>query len=274
MPRMKPERTPERKRVLITGGAGLIGGILISRLSDRYDITSLDLAEASGARSVVANIADLDAMTAAFEEQDAVVHLAADRRPNSPWDSILHNNLVGTYNVFEAAKRAGVKRVVFASSNHATGGFYLDPPWSHIFNGEFEKVDEPYRHINESDRIRPDGYYGVAKAYGEALGSYYNDYHGLSSIHLRIGWVLANDDPAFSPFALSIWLSHRDTAQIVRRSIDAPDSLRYEVLYATSDNRWNIFSIDRAKKVLGYVPEDAAGSEYTPGPSPNVNRPT
>ncbi len=127
--------------------------------------------------------------------------------------------------------------------------------------------------MNESDRIRPDGYYGVAKAYGEALGSYYNDYHGLSSIHLRIGWVLADDDPTFSPFALSIWLSHRDTAQIVQRSIDAPASLTYEVVYATSDNRWNIFSIDRARELLGYTPEDAAGSDYTSGPSPNINPP-
>ena len=261
------------KKVLITGGAGLIGGILIDRLSDRYEITSLDLTEAEGADSIVADISDLEAIAPAFEGKDAVIHLAADRRADSPWDSVLPNNLVGTYNIFEAAKRAGVGRVVFASSNHATGGFYLDPPWSHIFSGEFDRVQDPYRRINESDRIRPDGYYGVAKAYGEALGSYYWDYHALRSIHLRIGWVLANDDPTFSPFALSIWLSHRDTAQIVQRSIDAPDSLTNEVVYATSDNRWNIFSIEKAKRVLGYAPEDAAGSDFTPGPSPNINRP-
>ena len=70
------------------------------------------------------------------------------------------------------------------------------------------------------------------------------------------------DDPTFSPFALSLWLSHRDTAQAVARAIDAPDSLRYAVTYVTSDNKWKIFSIDRAREVLGYAPEDSAGSEW------------
>ena len=90
------QRTSARKKVLITGGAGLIGSILIERLSDRYDITSLDLTEAPGARSIVGNIVEFDVVAAAFENQDAVVHLAADRRADSPWDSILPNNLVGT----------------------------------------------------------------------------------------------------------------------------------------------------------------------------------
>ena len=130
-----------RKKVLITGGAGLIGSVLIDRLGDRYEMSSLDLREAVGVPSHVASLDDLDAMQPAFEGIDAVVHLAADRAAYAEWDSVLPNNLVGTYNVFEASRREGVKRVIFASSNHATGGFYLDEPWSLVGSGQFDKLE-------------------------------------------------------------------------------------------------------------------------------------
>ena len=143
---------------------------------------------------------------------------------------MLPNNLVGTYNVFEASRREGVKRVIFASSNHATGGNYLDEPWSLVGTGQFDKLEAgKYPLVDEDTMIRPDGFYGVSKAFGEAIGIYYNDYHDVGSIHLRIGWVISTDDPTFSPFALSLWLSHRDVAQIVQLSIDAPDALRYGI---------------------------------------------
>ena len=258
-----------KKKVLITGGAGLIGGILIDRLGDRYDISSLDLKKADGVSSHVASLDDLDAMQPAFAGVDAVVHLAADRSAYAEWESVLPNNLVGTYNVFEASRREGVKRVIFASSNHATGGNYLDEPWSLVGTGQFEKLEAgKYPLIAEDTMIRPDGFYGVSKAFGEAIGSYYNDYHGLSSIHLRIGWVLSEDDPTFSPFALSLWLSHADVAQIVRLCVDAPESLRYGIYYVTSDNLWKIFDISRAKAELGFAPEDGSGGEFTEGPPP------
>ena len=194
-----------KKKVLITGGAGLIGSILIDRLSDRYTLSSLDLKEADGVPSHVASLDDLDAMQPAFKGIDAVVHLAADRSSFAEWDSVLPNNLIGTYNVFEASRREGVKRVIFASSNHATGGNYLDEPWIMVGTGQFDKLEAgKYPLVNEQTMIRPDGFYGVSKAFGEAIGSYYNDYHGVSSIHLRIGWVISTDDPTFSPFALSL----------------------------------------------------------------------
>ncbi len=262
-----------RKRVLITGGAGLIGSVLIERLGSRYELSSLDLKPVDGIASTVASLADLDAIQPAFEGIDAVVHLAADRAAYAEWDSVLPNNLVGTYNVFEASRREEVKRVIFASSNHATGGFYLDAPWKHIADGNFDQLKEGgYPLVDEAAMIRPDGFYGVSKAFGEAIGSYYNDYHGLASIQLRIGWVISNDDPTFSPFALSLWLSHRDAAQITRRCIDAPESLRYGIYYATSDNKWKIFDISRAKSELGYSPQDGAGSEFTLGPPPARDR--
>ena len=148
----------------------------------------------------------------------------------------------------------------------------MGQPWKHSVGGPFDQLGPGYQLVDEADSIRPDGYYGVSKAFGEALGSYYDDYHYLSSIHLRIGWVHSDDDPTFSPFALSLWLSHRDTAQAVSKAIDAPDSLRYAVPYVTSDNKWKIFSIDRARKLLGYVPEAAAGAEWDDREPPDRDR--
>lgn len=253
----------EKRKVLITGGAGLIGSILIDKLSDKYEFSTLDLKEVPGIKSTVANLDELDAIQPAFEGIDTVVHLAADRSPEGSWESILQNNFVATYNVFEASKRSGVKRVIFASSNHAEGGFYLDPPWKHINEGNFHLLErDNYELVTERHMIRPDSYYGVAKAYGEALGSYYNDYHGVSSFHLRIGWVLETDDPTFSPYALSLWLSHRDTAQIIDLCIGAPESHKYDIFNATSENMWKIFDIQHAKDALGYKPEDAAGEDF------------
>ncbi len=261
-----------KKKVLITGGAGLVGSVLCERLKARYDITSLDLKEAPGVRSFVGNLADMASMAPAFRGQDAVVHLAADRRADGPWESNLPNNFVGTYNVFELARQNGLRRVVFASSQHATGGYYLDEPYKAITEGRFKDVPKGYQPVDETCPIRPDGYYGVAKAFGEALGSYYWDYHKLRSLHLRIGWVISTDDPTFSPWGLSLWLSHRDVAQITRLCIDAPDGLPYGVFYATSDNKYKIWSIERAKKVLGYRPEDGAGDNLKPGPIPERDR--
>ncbi len=257
--------TNDKRKILITGGAGLIGSLLISNLGEKYEFSSLDLQEAEGVKSTVANTADFDAITPAFEGIDTVVHLAADRSPAGSWDSILKNNFIATYNVFEASKQAGVKRVIFASSNHAEGGFYLDEPWKHVNEGNFHLLEQDnYELVTEKHMIRPDSYYGVAKACGEALGSYYNDYHGLSSFHLRIGWVLETDDPTFSAYSLSLWLSHRDTAQLIDLCISAPKSHRYDIFNATSDNTWKIFDITHAKEVLGYKPEDRAGSDFTP----------
>ena len=261
-----------QKHVLITGGAGLIGRILTDRLQAHYALTSFDLQAAPGIPSLVGNLTDFPAVLHACQGQDTVIHLAADPRVDSPWASTLPNTIVGTYHVFEAARQAGVSRLVCASSQHATGGFYLDAPYKAIVEGRYRDVPPSYPLLDETCPIRPDGYYGAAKAFGEALGSYYWDYHHVSSLHLRIGWVLATDDPTFSALALSLWLSHRDVTQVVRRCLEAPPSLGYDVFYATSDNTWKIWSIARAQQRLGYRPEDRAGDTLTPDPGARRNR--
>ena len=255
----------KKKKILITGGAGLIGSILIKNLGHKYEFSSIDLRKVEGIESTESSLDNLSQIIPAFKNIDTVIHLAADPAPDGSWDSVLKNNLISTYNVFEASRINKVKRVIFASSNHSEGGNYLDAPWKHICNGNFDLLKEnDYDLITENHNIRPDGLYGVSKAYGEALGSYYNDYHNLSSFHLRIGWVIKGDDPTFSPFALSLWLSYKDVTQIMELCIDAPESYRYDIFNATSDNQWKIFSIEKIKNKLGYKPKDRALSEYTP----------
>ena len=255
------------KKVLVTGLSGTVGQAIRSELEERYELSSLSRYGCEGMpsdRDYRGNIADIESLLPAFEGKDVVVHLAADRSATADWESALRNNFVGTYNVFEAAKRAGVKRVVFGSSQHSVGGNYLDEPYCSIFAGEFDRVQRPYPLLDEDTPIRPSGYYGASKAYGEALGSVYKDYHGVQSIHIRIGWTISSDVPTFSGAALALWLSHRDTSQIHRLAVDAPDDLDYAVVFAMSNNYWGIFSLDRARKLLGYEPQDDAGPELDP----------
>ncbi len=251
------------KKILITGGAGLVGSILIEGLKNKFEIRILDQKSVEGIDSRVGDISNLESILPTFENIDTVVHLAGDRRVHGDWNSILNNNITGIYNIYEASRISGVKRVVFASSQHATGGFYDVEPWSFINNGEYEKLPDNYKPLDETCRIRPDSYYGASKSFGESLGSYYSDFYNLSTIHIRIGWVISDDDPTFSPISLNLWLSHKDICQIIELSVNANEDIKYDIFYATSDNHWKIWSIDKAKNILGYKPEDGAGETYT-----------
>ncbi len=250
------------KKILITGGAGLVGSILIEGLKNNFEIRILDQKAVEGIDSRVGDISNLESILPAFENIDTVVHLAGDRRVYGDWNSILNNNITGIYNIYEAARINGVERIVFASSQHATGGFYDVEPWCFINNGEYEKLPDNYKPLDETCRIRPDSYYGASKSFGESLGSYYSDFHNLSTIHIRIGWVISDDDPTFSPISLNLWLSHKDICQIIELSVNADKNIKYDVFYATSDNHWKIWSIDKAKNILGYKPKDGAGSTF------------
>ena len=250
------------KNILITGGAGLVGSVLTKGLKDKFNISILDIKKVDGVDSHTGDISNIDSIVPAFKGIDTVVHLAGDRRVYGDWDSILNNNIIGLYNIYEAARLSGVKRVVFASSQHATGGFYDVEPYSFINDGKYEKLPPDYKPLDETCRIRPDSFYGASKSFGESMSSYYSDFHDISTINIRIGWVISDDDPTFSPASLNLWLSHRDIVQIIDLSINAPKEIKYDTFYATSDNYWKIWSIEKAKKILGYKPFDGAGSEF------------
>ncbi len=257
-----------KKRVLITGAAGTIGAALREHLGDRYELVSMTRTPREFS-SHVADIADgVEAILPAFAGADAVVHLAASPAVETPWEQILPNNLVGTYHVFEAARRAGVERVVFASSNHAIGMYEVEAA------PELYRLDDP-RVFDHTVEVRPDSLYGVSKVYGEAMGRYYMERHGLRVFCLRIGSVRDADDPtapevlAANPSLLDLtpdqrrqrmratWLSRRDMAELVRACVDSPD-VRWAVVYGVSDNPRQFWDIAHARELLGYAPQDRA----------------
>ena len=122
------------KKILITGGSGLVGKIISNYLSKKYKIRILDQKNGSN-ETIIGDISNLESIKKAFKEIDTVIHLAGDRRVHGNWDSILNNNIVGIYNIYEAAKENNIKRIIFASSQHATGGNYDQIPYTFIDKG-------------------------------------------------------------------------------------------------------------------------------------------
>jgi nucleoside-diphosphate-sugar epimerase len=255
--------TGHRPLVLVTGSAGLVGRILRASLADRFELRGFDRQGAGGLDSV-GDVRDIAALEQACQGAQAVVHLAADQRVDAPWPDLLEDNIVGSYSVFEAARRASVPRVVFASSNHVTGMY--EPDWAN----ETELADQPDRPgmVGSDAELRPDSLYGVSKAFGEALGRYYSERHGLRVICLRLGSVLPEDDPWLAAVRLAeqplpvfrrfqaTWLSHRDCAGLVAAALRA--DVRWAVVYGVSANPHRFWDLAAAERLLGFRPRDAA----------------
>jgi uronate dehydrogenase len=227
------------QRVLITGAAGNIGRALRTGLRGHYPILRLlDVAPQQAARPgeevITLDLNDRLTTEAAMKDVDRVIHLAAIA-DEAVFEDILPGNITTTYSVFESARRAGVRRVVFASSNHVTG---------------FYPRTEP---VGPDDPVRPDGFYGVSKAFGEALGRLYAEKYGLEVVCLRIGTFAERPT---TPRQLSTWLSQRDCVELVRCSLDAPD-VGFTVVYGVSANTRSWWRNDAAAS-LGYRPQDNA----------------
>lgn len=227
------------KRVLITGAAGAVGSVLRAGLGGRYELLRLsDIAELGeagpGEEIVYADILNDHELDAAVAGVDCVVHLAGLAQEDS-WERVLSLTIDGCFRVFEAARRAGVKRIVYASSNHAVG-FY---PRSQVVG-----TDVP---------LRPDGRYGVSKAFGEALGRMYADKHGMSVACVRIGSFRPRPQDRRQ---LQTWISHRDTVQLFQRCIEHP-AYDFCVVYGVSNNKRELWD-NSAVVWLGYEPQDNA----------------
>jgi nucleoside-diphosphate-sugar epimerase len=241
----------KRPRTLITGSRGRIGSILTNALSDSFDVYGVDVAGEPDERNQRVDTSDLAALESAFSSIggiEYVVHLAADPRVEADWDSILKNNIIGTHNTYECARRHGVKRVVFASSNHATGAYEGLPRVLH-------KQANP-RKISIADPVRPDGDYGTSKVFGEAVARQCYELYGLQSICLRIGSLLPDDDPTRDERSMRAWLSHRDLIQLVRKSLLS--DVGFGIYYGVSRNKGMFWDISNAEEELGYEPQDDA----------------
>ena len=232
------------RKILVTGAAGRIGSFFIAQFKDQYDFILTDMrapAETYGFPFTESNITDAAALRDLAHGVDTIIHLAADIRTSAPWDSLLPNNFVGTYNVYEAARETGCRRVVFASTINVMTGY-----------------PEDQLNIRPDMPIRPGNLYGSSKAWAEAAGSMYADKHDLSVICLRFGWVIPRD-PHVARLNPTLWnmvLTLPDCVQLIQRSVEAPDSLKFGIFHGVSDNREKRLDISTSREVLGFDPQD------------------
>ena len=236
------------RRVLVTGAAGRIGSYFCEHSRERYALRMTDLPDiAEDERKAVerfgefipADLTDLEAARPLFGDIDTVVHLAADPSPKATWDKLLPANIVATYNAFAAAKDAGCRRVVYASSIHAVSGY---PPDVQV------KTTEP---------VNPGDLYGVTKCFGEALARYMALREGVAAVAIRIG--------AYQPISkaktkealrfLDAFISQRDLTQLIQKSIEA-EHVRFAIVHGVSDNRFKCLDISDACELLDYEPMD------------------
>jgi UDP-glucose 4-epimerase len=246
------QSNPARRRVLVTGAAGNIGAYFAEHSHQNYDLRLMvhqvdQRAEALRAfgELVAGDLGDLQKLKELCRGADTIVHLAGDPDPGAAWKSLLESNIVGTYNLFVAAKAAGCRRVIYASSIHAVSGYPADVQ------------------VKTSEPVNPGDLYGVTKCFGEALGRYMAEQEGLSVIALRIG--------AFQPIEaarqeggigmLDAFVSQRDLNQLIERCIDA-ENIKFAILHGLSDNRFKRLDISDARALVGYQPQDDLTEEH------------
>ena len=266
---------------LITGPYGRCGTALIDHLHDSpaYDFTYLNRSDRGpddpygGYETVVADVADLDAIRPAFDGQDAVVHLAGYARVESTWGDVLEPNIIGTYNVLEAAREAELDTVVFASTNHVVGMYEIEHA-PDIYERDHELL------VDHTSPVRPDSYYGASKAFGEDLGRYYVENFEYPKRFYALRICTVNDEPYDHPYGdaeeavangeiergsdayhekvrrmKAMWHSRRDFAHQVDCCL-SDDTVEFDIFYGVSDNRRRWFDLERSRAILGYDPQD------------------
>lgn len=288
-------------RVLITGANGTVGSAILDELGDddQYDFTPLDVEPHPDRDTVVADITDRDAIREHVEGHDAVIHLAAAVDLSGSWETILETNMIGTYNVLQAAAEANVERFLFASSIHTVGMYEIERA-PEIYDPDDDLV------VSHTDPVRPDSFYGLSKVLGEAAGRLFveSQQNPLGELHptyvtntrdapqrfyaLRIKTVL--DDAYDHPYGLAemgvdegwwergsdeyvymadrlacTWLSHRDLGQLVDRCL-TDNTVTYDVFWGVSDNDGTWVDTTHAREVLGYDPHDN-GAEWDAPPT-------
>jgi uronate dehydrogenase len=222
-------------RVLITGSAGVVGQNLVGRLNQRFTLRGFDNRETPGlADAPVGDIADFDAVSEAVRDMEAVIHLAGFGGERE-WERMLPTNYVGTYNVFEACRQNGVKRVAFASRAGLLSSY---PQEQH------RTIDLP---------PLPRSTYDISKVFGESFGYMYAHRHDMEVVSVRIGNFSGERDLPEHPHHLS----HGDAALVFERAITHP-GVKYEAVFGVSDSNWPLYDLDHGRRAIGYEPQDFA----------------
>ena len=242
-----------RPRVLITGASGLLGGLARRDLAGRYEFSGLSRHPVAGMPYTQASITDMDGIRPAFAGMDAVLHLGVSVDVDN-WDEQMSVTAQGTLNVFRAAQEAGVPRVVFMSSGSTMCGWEWDDslPYGRLARGEWDGL-ESWPLLDQDTPPRPDSPYAVAKLFGEHVARYFSDRYGMQVLVIRSGAVLKEDRPTLIRHFPG-YLAQADSVQMMDRCLSAPESIRFGIFDAISENwsRWR--STDAAKEQLGWRP--------------------
>ncbi len=239
----------ERKKLFITGAAGLVGSALRRYLRERYAFRLLFHSRIPEVEPedevVVSDLANFENMVEACDGVDAIAHLGiavpGKDAPRTLYNQmIMETNIQGTYNIFEAARINKVPKVIFASTNHVTGFYEKE--------GIYTTPDMP---------VRPDSMYGISKAFGEAMGRHYHDQYGMSVYCIRIA-NFPNTDQVNTDYepGLNRWLSARDMAELTACCIEAPHP-RFGIFYGVSKGAEKKWDLANARELVGWEPRDS-----------------
>ncbi len=243
------EAIPDRPHVLVTGAAGSIGRYFTEHTSREYQLRLLVHRLDDDARElekhgevIAADLGDRDQLRRACEGIHTIVHLAGAASPESDWETAMKSNVEGTFRLLTAARQAGVRKVIYASSIHAVSGYPADVQ------------------VKASDPVNPGDIYGVSKCCAEALVRYFAEQEGLAVFVVRIGAFLERERVKNSVAAMDSWVSRRDLARLFQHCI-ADDRLQFAIFHGLSNNRFKRLDMTAARELLGFVPEDDFASE-------------
>ncbi|WP_266082400.1 NAD-dependent epimerase/dehydratase family protein [Haladaptatus caseinilyticus] len=270
--------------VLLTGAFGRVGTAIIDHLADddRYNFTYLNRSDRDGYETTVADVSNYESMRPAFDDQDAVIHLAGYPETDGTWDQVLENNIIGMYNTLEAARDADVPKFIFGSTNHVVGMYEVE------FKPEIYGLDFDLTVDHTSPR-RPDSYYGSSKSFDEDLGRYYVENYANPRQFYSLRICSVRHEAYDHPYGdaehgvddgkwergseqyeeqvarmKAMWQSRRDLAQQIDCCLQ-DDDVEFDVFYGVSDNDRRWFDIEHARDVIGYEPKDN-GEEWDAPP--------
>ncbi len=233
------------KKVLFLGATGRIGESLLEEL-EKYEkdyeiIIGVHKTPSTFPNQIKINLSDIEQLKEAMKDFEIVVNLAANSNKEASFQEILEPNIVGAYNVFEAARQTNCERVIFASSVHTVKGYPLGSE------------------IKHSDATKPINFYGASKVFGESLCNIYASKYNLSCLAIRIGAYISNSEKEKAreeKTNLDYAISQKDLAQLIHKCITAPETIKFAIFGGSSNNKQKFLDISYAKELIGYEPVD------------------
>ena len=266
---------PSQKKILITGATGQIGYMTYKRLREQpetYEVYALDCRRGPSNRVpkswtvdldethfILGDLADFNTIRRAVEGMDVVVHIGADPEGDS-WESLLNNNIIGTYNVFEASRDAGVGRIVAASSIMVSQGHQEQEPYKAMMERRHADIPAETPMITPDIPAEPRGLYAATKVWTESLARTYAHRYAMSCICVRVGQV-ERDRPR-PPDGADIYVSQRDIVQMFERCVNAAEFIRFDIFHGLSNNDLRWADIEDARRKIGYIPQDRAEDNH------------